>query len=700
MDNNNVVTSNDFLVEIGTEELPPKTLKTLAGAFTRGIETGLADAGLTYTRAHSYATPRRLAVRVERLAQQTPQKEVLVWGPPAKVAFDTDGKVTKAAEAFARKNGIDAANLVVENDGKADKLVHRASAGGEAAMALVGPIVEAALAALPIAKRMRWGAHRTEFVRPVHWLLMLMGDQVVNAEALGLKAGRDSRGHRFHCDQALTIAKPDDYVEQLRSPGRVLVDFTERQALIRQQVEAAATQVGGTAVIDAALLDEVTALVEWPQALTGQFEQRFLEVPPEALIASMKEHQKYFHLVDAEDQLLPYFIAVANIESRDPAQVIDGNERVIRPRLADAAFFFDTDKKTTLEQRRERLQPIVFQARLGSLYDKTERIETLAAAIAEQIDADVALARRAAQLCKADLVTDMVGEFDKMQGVAGYYYALNDGEPEAVALALKEQYLPKFAGDGLPATTTGTVLALADRIDTLAGIFGIGQKPTGSKDPFGLRRASLAVLRLLVEKQLNLDLAQLLHQAALGYGDNIEDPDSTTSTALDYMLERFRAWYEEAQIPAEVFLAVSAKRLTVPLDIDNRVRAVDRFRQLPEAEALAAANKRVSNILTKQGAGGSRRLQSNLLQEDAEQALAAALAQKGDIVAPLFANGRYTEALESLADLRDPVDRFFDQVMVMAEDPQLRDNRLALLEQLRQLFLEVADISLLAPAKG
>lgn len=692
--------SKDFLVEIGTEELPPKALKLLANAFTGGVTGGLTDAKLEFGEIHSYATPRRLAVLVKNLAEQTAQKELLIWGPPAKVAFDSNGEPTKAAQAFAKKNAIAISDLTVASDGKVEKLVHRSNSGGEPVLELLGDIVAASLAALPIPKRMRWGAHRIEFVRPVHWLVMLFGDQVVDAEILGLKAGRHSHGHRFHCDRPLEIGTPGDYAAQLRSPGYVMADFTERQQVIRQQVEAQAAAAGGSAVIDQALLDEVTALVEWPQALTGSFEERFLQVPAEALISSMNEHQKYFHLVDAQGNLLPYFITVANIESRDPAQVIDGNERVIRPRLADAAFFFETDKKTSLVQLRERLKSMVFQAQLGSLYDKTERMAKLAVHITSYIGADDELAIEAALLSKSDLASAMVGEFDKMQGIAGYHYAINDGEPRQLALALKEQYLPRFAGDQLPKTEVGVALALADRLDTLAGIFGIGQKPTGSKDPFALRRASLAVLRLLVEHQLDLDLAQLLRRAAEGHGDNIADTEATVTTALDYMLERFRAWYEEAGIPHEVFQAVKAKQLSVPLDIDIRVHAVNRFRQLPEAQALAAANKRVSNILAKQGHNAALQLDPTILRETAEETLANAVITKRGNATPLLTNAQYAEVLESLAELREPVDRFFDEVMVMAEDPALRANRLALLHQLRQLFLEVADISLLVPAKS
>lgn len=691
--------AKDLLIEIGTEELPPKALRTLANAFCKGIESGLQAEGLGFASIRPYASPRRLAVMVEALDEQTPQKEVVVWGPPAKVAFDADGKPTKAAEAFARKNAIALDALSAESDGKVEKLVHRASAGGNATSELLAAIIEASLAALPIAKRMRWGAGRAEFVRPLHWLVLLFGADQVDAQVMGLSAGRTTRGHRFHYNQQIELAQASDYVETLRRPAYVMVDMDERRALIRQQVEAEAQKVGGVAVIEAELLDEVTALVEWPVALTGRFEERFLDVPSEALIYSMSEHQKYFHVVDAAGALLPHFITVANIESKDPTQVIDGNERVIRPRLADAAFFFETDKKRSLESQRQRLQSIVFQAKLGTVFEKTERVAKLAAAIAATLGMDATKAVRAAELSKSDLVTDMVGEFDKMQGVAGTYYALNDGEDSEVAAALTEQYLPKFAGDALPVTATGTLLALADRLDTIVGIFGIGQQPSGSKDPFALRRASVSVLRLLVEKDLNLDLRELLTLAQAQH-QPLPAGDGLVDQVLGYMLERFRAWYVDAKIPAEVFMAVSANNLSTPLDIDKRVHAVHAFSQLPEAQALAAANKRVSNILAKQDADVSSELDSALLQEDAEKTLATQVAAQATAVAPLFAEGQYAEALAALAGLRAAVDAFFDGVMVMADDAALRNNRLALLSQLRGLFLEVADISLLATAKN
>jgi glycyl-tRNA synthetase beta chain len=691
--------SADFLVELGTEELPPKALKNLMASFAETIENNLKAAELSFTAIKPFAAPRRLAVLVENLSAETPAKELVVWGPPAAIAFDKDGNPTKAALAFAEKNGIAAADLKAENDGKADKLVARITTEGKKTVELLEAVVTDALAKLPIAKRMKWGSKREEFVRPVHWLVMLFGSEVVNASVLGLSAGRTTRGHRFHYNNSIELANASDYARVLKDTGFVVADFAERSATIKQQVEAEAKKVGGVAVIDPSLLDEVTALVEWPVALTGKFEERFLAVPSEALIASMKEHQKYFHVVDANGKLKNNFITVANIQSKDPAQIIDGNERVIRPRLSDAAFFFETDKKTTLESLRERLKTIVFQAQLGTIFDKTERVAKLATLIAKQLNADVASAERAAQLCKSDLVTNMVGEFDDMQGIAGYYYAVNDGENAEVAAAMNEQYMPRFAGDQLPATTTGAIIALADRLDTITGIFGIGQQPTGSKDPFALRRASIAVLRILVEKNLALDLRDLLTFARSQH-PHLTLGDELVEQVLAYMLERFRAFFEDANIPAEVFQAVTAKQLSQPLDINQRVLAVNEFSKLPQAQALAAANKRVSNILAKQNAAVSTEVNTDLLQEDAEKNLAQAVSAKAALVAPLFAAREYTKALAALADLQQPVDAFFDSVMVMCDDQALQQNRLALLQQLRGLFLEVADISYLVPAKN
>lgn len=687
-----------FLVELGTEELPPTALSTLMTAFADALGSSLESLEVRFSAIQPYASPRRLAVLIEGLPVATPVKEVTNWGPPAKIAFDKEGQPSKAALAFANKNGVEVTELTTENDGKADKLVARTKAGGEALGDLLPGLVQYALAQLPISKRMRWGASREEFVRPVHWLVMMFDEKVLPCTILGQPSGNQTRGHRFHANRLITVTEPDAYAHVLEHEGRVIAHFDMRRKIVLEQVKAAGEALGGHAVVDADLLDEVTSLVEWPVALAGKFEQRFLQVPAEALISSMKEHQKYFHVVDDEGNLLPHFITVSNIESDDPAQVIAGNEKVIRPRLSDAAFFFSTDQKASLDEHREKLRTVVFQAQLGTVYDKTERIASLARKIAEQLGADMTLAERAGMLSKADLTTSMVYEFADMQGIAGSYYAQNDGENAEVAQALREQYLPKFAGDALPQTTTGAVVALADRLDTLAGIFGLGQVPTGSKDPFALRRASVSVLRILVEKQLNLDLRELLNFAVAQY-PQLPKGEESLDLALGYMLERFRSWYEERDIPAEIYQAVSAKGLTCPLDIDKRVHAVADFYRLPQAAALAAANKRVSNILAKQDTPPSAAVDQTLLHEPAEKALAQQLASLQDEVAPLFAERQYSRALTTLAGLGEAVDAFFDDVMVMCDDQQLRNNRLALLLNLRNLFWEIADISCLAISK-
>lgn len=689
--------SRSFLVEIGTEELPPKALKSLHTSFADGIREGLAAAEVSFDEVHAFGAPRRLAVLVEGVAERQPDQANERLGPNVANAFDASGQPTPAAAGFARSCGVPFEALERTGTDKGERLVFRSVREGQPTAALLPAIVTAALDRLPIPKRMRWGARRAEFVRPVHWTVMLFGDELIETELLDVATERATRGHRFHHNQPLPLATAADYPRTLGNIGYVIADFNQRRGRIRAQVEMLGRDLGGVAVIDDDLLDEVTGLVEWPVALAGSFEERFLAVPQEALISSMKEHQKYFHVVDHAGRLLPRFITVSNIESSDPARVVDGNERVIRPRLSDAAFFYETDLKTPLAERRQALQSVVFQEKLGSVYAKTERIAELAAHIAAQIGSDIAWARRAGELSKADLLSGMVGEFDDMQGIAGSYYARHDGEPDEVAKALREQYQPRFAGDELPATGTGVAVALADRLDTLVGIFGIGQPPTGSKDPFALRRAALGVLRMIVEKEYDLDLRDCLSTAQAGY-PQLAGEDELVDTVLQYLLDRFRAWYEDEQIPATVFQAVLARQLSRPLDIDQRVHAVHRFSQLPEAAALAAANKRVSNILAKQGSDEPPALREALLQEPAEQALATALGEQAAAVAPLFAARRYREALEQLASLRAPVDRFFDEVLVMAEDKALRDNRLALLTQLRSLFLEVADISLLVPA--
>ena len=686
-----MTTTRDFLVELGTEELPPTQLKKLSDAFTQGIEAGLKDAGLSDgIEVISYAAPRRLAVIVKNLADKQQDRDEVIFGPPANIAFDADGKPTKAALGFAKKSGASVEDLSEENG----KLKISRRIAGQATTELLAGIIQMSLEKMPIAKRMRWGSSRIEFVRPVQWLIMLFGSAVVNGEVLGLSAGNTSRGHRFHANKEITIASAAEYQQAMRD-AFVIVDYNERKESIRAQVKAKGEEVGGIANIDEDLLDEVTGLNEWPTALAGNFDEDFLRVPSEALISSMKEHQKYFHVEDKEGQLKPIFITLTNIESKDPQQVIEGNEKVIRPRLADAAFFWDTDRKNTLESRYEKLDTVVWVNKLGTLKAKTDRLVILAEKIATAMNADTELAKRAAKLCKADLLTDMVYEFSDLQGIAGTYYAQSDGEHADVCAAMQEQYMPSFAGDDLPATQAGICVALADRIDSLVGLFGLGQIPTGSKDPFALRRASLGVLRILVEKNINIDLGQLIDWGIESVWETTPKAE-TKATLTEYMLDRFSAWYKDQGIATEVFQAVRALGVTNALDINDRVQAVNLFSSMNEAQALASANKRVSNILAKNGGESvSAEINSALLTEEAEKILAQQVAAKQTEVKPLLADAKYKEALASLADLRDAVDAFFDNVMVMADDEAVKNNRLALLKQLQGLFIAIADISLL-----
>lgn len=688
--------TRDFLFELGTEELPPKALKSLSASLQQSFQQGLQ--GLFTDHAdllgdlslRAYATPRRLALFAEKLPTQIPSKTSELTGPPVKISFDDAGNPSKALEGFAKKCGVDVAALT-ESNGKMCFIKQEPEQPIDQHLTA---LVQQALDQLPIPKRMRWGASRVEFVRPVHWVLMLLGDEVINAEILGHQTDRLTRGHRFHYDKTIELIAPGEYETTLHDSGHVIADFQQRRQTIAEQVAQAAKEHGGNAVIDEDLLDEVTALVEWPVALAGRFEERFLKVPAEALVSSMKEHQKYFHMVDDKGDIMPYFITVSNIVSQDPQQVIAGNERVIRPRLSDAAFFFETDKKTSLESRIDRLKPIVFQAQLGSLYDKSVRVSKLAGLIASSMGSDSALAERAGLLSKTDLVTEMVLEFDDLQGLMGHYYALHDDENPELAKALEEQYQPRFAGDDLPTTATGAALAMADRLDTLVGLFGINQPPSGSKDPFALRRATLGVLRIMVEKELDLDLAEVLPFAADLHG-NLSHKEQLTDRVIDFMLERFRAWYEDAGIPVEVFLAVSATRPTRPLDFAKRMEAVNGFRRMAEAESLAAANKRVSNILSKADLKTAPVLDPSLFSEPAETDLFKAIEDAKAAAEPLFQQADYSAAYTQLANLKEPVDAFFDSVMVMAEDESTRLNRLALLSALRALFLRGADISLL-----
>ncbi|WP_404376397.1 glycine--tRNA ligase subunit beta [Vreelandella aquamarina] len=679
-----------LLLELGAEELPPTALDALSDAFAAGIEKGLQEAEIPFEAVIAYATPRRLAVQVTGLADKQPDREVERRGPALAAAFK-DGAPTKAAEGFARSCGVSVEDLIHLETDKGTWLGYREQQQGDSVQALLPEMVRKTLQSLPVPKNMRWGASRVEFSRPVHWLVALYGSQVIAAEALGLQASRTTYGHRFHAPDAIQLEHADDYLAALEN-AYVLADRQQRRERIREQVLAEAEVQEANAVIDEDLLVEVSGLVEWPVALTGSFDERFLEVPAECLISSMKANQKYFHLLDDQGKLKPLFITISNIESQDPEQVISGNEKVIRPRLADAAFFYDTDRKQTLASRIPQLESVVFQQQLGTLADKARRSTAIATFIAERINGDIAHAQRAVALAKCDLVTEMVLEFPELQGIMGRYYAEQDGEPAEVAQALEEQYLPRFASDAIPQSLTGQALALADRLDTLVGIFGIGQRPTGAKDPFALRRASIGVLNILVKGELNLDLRELL-QVAADQHQHLPKADGLVEDVLTYMLDRFRAWGQDEGISAEMYLAVRARPVTKPLDFARRLRAVKAFAQREEAAALAAANKRVSNILSKQEHDGSTQVEVSLLQEAAEKALFEAVTASQKQVAPLFAAGNYQQALDALATLREPVDAFFDQVMVMADDDAIRRNRLALLASLQALFLEVADIS-------
>ncbi|MFJ3470815.1 glycine--tRNA ligase subunit beta [Pseudomonas sp. NPDC090201] len=683
------MSAQDFLVELGTEELPPKALTTLAESFLAGIEKGLQAAGLTYSAKQVYAAPRRLAVLVTELATQQPDRSVNLDGPPRQAAFDAEGNPTQAALGFAKKCGVDLSEI----DQSGPKLRYSQSIAGKPTVSLLPTIIEDSLNDLPIPKRMRWGARKEEFVRPTQWLVMLFGDQVIDCTILAQRSDRESRGHRFHHPENVRISSPANYASDLRA-AYVLADFNERRALISKRVDELATQHEGTAIVPPALLDEVTALVEWPVPLVCSFEERFLEVPQEALITTMQDNQKYFCLLDAEGKLLPRFITVANVESKDPSQIVLGNEKVVRPRLTDAEFFFKQDKKQKLETFNQRLQNVVFQAQLGTVFDKAERVSKLAAFIAPRIGGDAQRAGRAGILSKCDLATEMVGEFPEMQGVAGYYYALADGEPEDVALALNEQYMPRGAGAELPSTLTGAAVAIADKLDTLVGIFGIGMLPTGSKDPYALRRAALGILRILIEKKLDLDLIKTVQFAVTQFGAKVKSA-GLAEQVLEFIFDRLRARYEDEGVDVSVYLSVRALQPGSALDFDQRVQAVQAFRKLPEAAALAAVNKRVSNLLSKAEGNIAQTVEPKYFDNANEFSLYSAIQQADQAVAPMSANRQYNEALARLAALREPVDAFFEAVMVNAEDASVRANRYALLARLRNLFLGVADISLL-----
>ena len=690
--------ADDFLVEIGTEELPPKALRSLMEAFGANLEAGIDDARLAHGSVRSYASPRRLAVAVENLARSQGDRNVEQKGPPVRVAFDADGNPTPAAKAFATKCGTTIEKLDRIETEKGEWLVFHTVEKGKTAAELLPDIIERSLGSLPIPRRMRWGAGDAEFVRPVHWVVLLHGEDVVDASVMGITAGRVSRGHRFHSSGPVSISAPDDYLGALERDGFVIADFARRREMIIEGVDAAAERVGGNIVDGEDLYDEVAALVEWPVPIVGAFDEVYLELPREAVISTLTGHQRYFPVADDRGTLLPHFVTVANLESKDPEQVIEGNERVIRPRLADAAFFWDSDRRKTLDDRQETLREVVYQQDLGSVFDKCQRTGRLAAWLAEQLGADDAIVARAASLAKCDLLTGMVGEFPDLQGTMGRYYALASGEPDAVADAIGEQYLPRFAGDELPESLPGQMLAVADKLDTLAGVFSIGKKPSGNRDPFGLRRAALGVVRIFIERGIDVDLKAMIAKAVAEQPDSKTPADELCADLYSFITERLRRYFldRDTGLGVETFEAVMLRQPVSLVDFDRRLAAVQTFARLDQAESLAAANKRIANILRKAGDPEGLVVSTGLFELDAEQALHNALENAREKVAPMLEQRRYAEILNKLADLRDPVDRFFDDVMVMAEDDKVRKNRLALLGELRALFLDVADISRLS----
>ena len=683
---------SDCIIELGTEELPPKALLTLSRAFSDGVVKGLAAVGLSAEQVESFATPRRLAILLRDIPLQQPDQHIEKRGPALQAAFDDDGCPTKAALGFARSCGVEVSELAQKETDKGSWLYFQQHRPGQMLAALLPDIVADALAKLPIPKRMRWGDRDDEFVRPVKWLLMMIDGDGVEASILGAQAGVKTYGHRFHAPDALTFATASEYESVLQQFGYVVPRFEQRRELIVGQIHEMAASLGGKVDIDAALLDEVTALVEWPVAISGRFDEEFLQVPVEALVTTMQDNQKYFAVFSEQGELLPHFITIANIDSKRPQLVANGNERVIRPRFADAKFFWRQDRKVSLSSRLQSLESVVFQQQLGSIADKVIRIRSLAGFIADSLQADVTAAERAAELCKCDLMTDMVGEFPKLQGIMGRYYADHDGEDEAVARAIEQHYWPRYAGDKVPEQATGQCVALADRIDTLVGIFAIGQKPSGVKDPFGLRRAALGVIRIIIENDLTLDISALCDQAVQGLADRL-DASTAAAQVVEYIHDRLKAYYQDRDIRADVIDAVLACKPALLTDIENRVIAVNEFLQHDAAPALAAANKRISNILKKQRTPLSEKVDESLLQESAEKSLWKKLNEVNSTALAHFDQGEYLPGLNELAALRPVVDTFFDDVMVMVEDAALQQNRLALLQTLANSFLRVADFS-------
>ncbi|RUO63201.1 glycine--tRNA ligase subunit beta [Pseudidiomarina insulisalsae] len=682
-----------LLVEIGTEELPPKALKGLSEAFASNLAQQLTDNTIKHGEVRAMATPRRLAVQVTEVASQQEDQVVEKRGPSVDVAFDADGNPTKAAQGWARSNGISVEQAERLSTDKGEWLLYRAEVKGQPLHAILPDFVAKALDQLPVPKPMRWGNSNVQFIRPVHTVTMLHGDELIAGEVLGVASNNKLLGHRFHCPQGTSIRHADEYEEVLEKAW-VVADFAKRRANIQAGINEQAQTAKGRVQPDAELLDEVTALVEWPVVLSADFDAEFLNVPKEPLIVTMKDDQRYFPLEDNEGNLLPTFVFVTNIDSKDPQQIISGNQRVVRPRLADAQFFFETDKKTPLAERVDSLATILFQKQLGSIKDKSDRIALVAGKIAAQLGSNSDIAERAGFLCKADLTSQMVLEFPETQGVMGMHYARHDGEPDGVAEAIFEHYLPRFSGDQLPQTVPGCAVAIADKLDSLVGIFGIGQTPKGDRDPFALRRSAIGLLRIIVEKDLPLDLQELVALAKESFGNLLTNPD-VENEVVEFLLGRFRPWYQEQGISVDVIQAVLARRPTAPVDFDRRVHAVAAFRQLPEADALAAANKRVANILAKVDSPIADKIDSGLLSAQEEIELVKALEEAELRSADALKASDYTGALKALAALQKPVDAFFDNVMVNADDDAVRENRQALLQRLRGLFLQIADISVL-----
>jgi glycyl-tRNA synthetase beta chain len=693
--------AQDFLVEIGTEELPPKALRSLMEAFGEQLVSGIDEARLAHDDVQVFASPRRLAVLVRSLAGKQEDRKVEQKGPPTRIAFDKDGNPTPAANAFATKCGVEVSELGRNQTDKGEWLSYDKVEAGKTVSELLPELIERALNALPIPRRMRWGAGDAEFVRPVHWIILLHGENIISAKVLGIDAGNQSRGHRFHSSGTITIKSPGSYLETLEKEGFVIADFERRREMVRTGVDAAAATAGGVVVEGDSLYDEVAALVEWPVPVLGSFEEKFLKLPRETVISTLTGHQRYFPVADNGGKLLPKFITVANLESKDPEQVRDGNERVIRPRLADAAFFWDSDRQKPLDSRIEGLRDVVYQQGLGSVHDKSQRVAAIAGWIASALGHKPENVARAALLAKCDLITGLVGEFPELQGTMGGYYAIESGEPEAVATAISEHYRPRFAGDDLPASVDGQILAVADKLDTLAGVFSIGKRPSGNRDPFGLRRAALGIVRVLIEGGLDVSLKAMITEAIKQQPKPKKGADKGADIDADlysFITDRLRAYFldRDPGLKVETFDAVMVRQPSSLLDFDRRLAAVQTFARLEQAESLAAANKRIANILRKAGDPEGLGVKKKLLQDSAELALFSALENVDKKIQPLLAKRAYADVLNQLADLRDPVDRFFDDVMVMTDDEAVRNNRLALLGELRALFLNVADISRLS----